>query len=76
MLSGELSTKLTGRHIEIEMLSLNFFEYVDMKRCFNKEVSINIYQEFEEFIRNGGFPGSLNYDSYEDKLMYTKSVIE
>lgn len=76
LLSGELSTKLTGRHIEIEMLPLNFFEYVDMKRYFNKEVNINIYQEFEEFIRNGGFPGSLNYDSYEDKLMYTKSVIE
>ena len=30
LLSGELVTKLTGRYIEIEMLPLNFYEYVDM----------------------------------------------
>lgn len=76
LLSGELATKLTGRHIEIEMLPLNFYEYVDMKRFLNKEINSNIYHEFEEFIRNGGFPGSLYYDTYEDKLLYTKSVIE
>lgn len=75
LLSGELITKLTGRYIEIEMLPLNFYEYVDMKRFKNKNVNTNIYQEFEEFIRNGGFPGSLNYDNYEDKLLYTKNVI-
>lgn len=57
------------------MLPLNFYEYVDMKRFKNKNVNTNIYQEFEEFIRNGGFPGSLNYDNYEDKLLYTKNVI-
>ena len=76
LLSGELVTKLTGRYIEIEMLPLNFYEYVDMKRFLGKEVNNNIYKEFEEFIRNGGFPGSLKYDSYEDKLLYTKNVIE
>ena len=76
LLSGELATKLTGRHIEIEMLPLNFYEYVDMKRFLNKEINSNIYHEFEEFIRNSGFPGSLYYDTYEDKLLYTKSVIE
>ena len=75
LLSGELITKLTGRYIEIEMLPLNFYEYVDMKWFKNKYVNTNIYQEFEEFIRNGGFPGSLNYDNYEDKLLYTKNVI-
>lgn len=76
LLSGELVTKLTGRYIEIEMLPLNFYEYVDMKKFMNKEVDANIYHEFEEFIRNGGFPGSLYYDTYEDKLLYTRSVIE
>ena len=75
LLSSELINKLTGRYIEIEMLPLNFYEYVDMKRFKNKNVNTNIYQEFEEFIRNGGFPGSLNYDNYEDKLLYTKNVI-
>ena len=75
LLSGELVTKLTGRYIEIEMLPLNFYEYVDMKKFLNKSINSNIYLEFEEFIRNGGFPGSLNYDNYEDKLLYTKNVI-
>lgn len=76
LLSGELVTKLTGRHIEIEMLPLNFYEYVDMKKFLGKEIDSNIYREFEEFIRNGGFPGSLKYDNYEDKLLYTKNVIQ
>lgn len=76
LLSGELMTKLTGRYIEVEMLPLNFYEYVDMKKFMNKKVDVNIYHEFEEFVRNGGFPGSLYYDNYEDKLLYTKSVIE
>lgn len=76
LLSGELVTKLTGRYIEIEMLPLNFYEYVDMKKFMGKEINTNIYNEFEEFIRNGGFPGSLNYDKYEDKLLYTENVIK
>lgn len=58
------------------MLPLNFYEYVDMKRFLGKEVNINIYNEFEEFIRNGGFPGLLNYDRYEDKQLYTENVIK
>ena len=75
LLSGELATKLTGRYIEIEMMPLNFYEYVDMKRFLEKEVNSNIYLEFEEFIRDGGFPGSLYYSSHEDKLLYTKNII-
>ena len=76
LLSGELMTKLTGRYIEIEMMPLNFYEYVDMKKFLNKKIDTNIYREFEEFIREGGFPGSLKYETYEDKLLYTKSIIE
>ena len=76
LVSGELMTKLTGRYIEIEMMPLNFYEYVDMKKFLNKKIDTNIYREFEEFIREGGFPGSLKYETYEDKLLYTKSIIE
>ena len=75
LLSGELVTKLTGRYIEIEMMTLSFFEYVDMKRFLNKSVNENIYLEFEEYIRNGGFPKSLYYNNYEEKITYTSSVI-
>ena len=75
LLSGELVTKLTGRYIEIEMMTLSFYEYIDMKRFLNKSVNENIYLEFEEYIRNGGFPKSLYYDNYEEKITYTSSVI-
>lgn len=75
LLSGELITKLTGRYVEIEMMTLSFYEYVDMKRFLNKSVNSNIYLEFEEYIRNGGFPKSLFYDNYEEKITYTSSVI-
>ena len=47
LLSGELVTKLTGRKIEIEMLPLNFYEYVDMKRHLNIMVKDSMYDEFE-----------------------------
>lgn len=75
LLSGELVTKLTGRYIEIEMMTLSFYEYVDMKKFLNKSVNENIYLEFEEYIRNGGFPKSLYYDNYDEKITYTSSVI-
>ena len=75
LLSGELVTKLTGRYIEIEMMTLSFFEYVDMKKFLGKEANNNIYLEFEEYIRNGGFPKSLYYDNYDEKITYTTSVI-
>lgn len=75
LLSGELVTKLTGRYIEIEMMTLSFYEYVDMKRFLNKNINENIYLEFEEYIRNGGFPKSLYYDNYDEKITYTSSVI-
>lgn len=75
LLSGELATKLTGRYVEIEMLPLTFYEYVDMRKFLGKEIDLNIYHEFENYVRDGGFPGSLYYDRYEDKLLYTQSVI-
>ena len=75
LLSGELITKLTGRYIEIEMMTLSFYEYVDMKKFLGKNVNENIYLEFEEYIRNGGFPKSLYYDNYNEKILYTSSVI-
>lgn len=75
LLSGELVTKLTGRYIEIEMMPLSFYEYVDMKKFLGKSINENIYLEFEEYIRNGGFPKSLYYDNYEEKILYTSSVI-
>ena len=74
LLSGELATKLTGRKIELDMLPLNFYEYVEMKKFLGKDVKES-NEEFELYIRDGGFPGTLKYDSDEDKKTYVKNVL-
>ena len=38
--SGELVTKLTGRYMEFEMLTLIFEEYIGMKKFYRKEKSL------------------------------------
>ena len=75
LLSGELVTKLTGRKIEIEMLPLNFYEYMELKKKLGKEVN-SIYEEFENYIKVGGFPGALKYDTYEEQITYVKNVLD
>ena len=45
LLSGELITQLTGRYIEIEMLPLNLYKYLDMKKIMDINVFIIIYKE-------------------------------
>lgn len=74
LLSGDLVTKLTGRKIEIEMLPLNFYEYLEMKKCLGKNIN-SIYEEFENYIKIGGFPGALNYDSSDDQQLYVKNIL-
>mgnify|MGYP004448489725 CR=1 FL=1 len=76
LLSGELMTKLTGRYIEFEMMPLNFEEYVAMKKFYSKTVKQNLTEEFDDYIREGGFPKTIFYDNAEDKKAYVKSVIK
>ena len=75
LLSGELMTKLTGRYVEIEMFTLTFYEYLEMKRFMEKSVSQNVVEEFTTFIRDGGFPKSLEFDNIDDRNLYVQSVI-
>ena len=75
LLSGELVTKLSGRKIEIEMLPLNFYEYLEMKKLLNKNIDNNYYIEFRKYIRYGGFPKALQYNNEEDALKYTQSIL-
>lgn len=75
LLSGELITKLTGRYIEFEMYTLTFEEYIGMKKYLGKEINPNLTKEFDQYILEGGFPKTLQYDSVNDKRTYIKSVI-
>ncbi|MBY0543931.1 MAG: ATP-binding protein [Gammaproteobacteria bacterium] len=68
LLSSELSTKLTGRHIVIELLPFSFREYL---RFINNEIDINkpiLTKErallkgiFNQYMQDGGIPEYLQY---------------
>ena len=74
LLSGELMTKLTGRYVEFEMFTLSFSEFLDMKRFMGKEVG-DVRIEFDEYLRYGGFPRSLEYEDPEAKARYIEDVV-
>lgn len=75
LLSGELVTKLTGRYIAFEMFPLTFNEYLGMKRFLGKPIAANLVEEFDSFLRNGGLPKSVQYDSETDRRTYVESVV-
>ena len=74
LLSGELMTKLTGRYVEFEMFTLSFSEFLDMKRFMGKVVG-DARIEFDEYLRYGGFPRSLEYEDPEAKARYIEDVV-
>lgn len=75
LLSGELATKLTGRYIEFNILPLSFDEYLDMKKFYGKEISIDETDELRNYILEGGFPYVLNLNSMNDKRRYVQNLI-
>lgn len=75
LLSGELATKLTGRYIDFNILPLSFDEYLDMKKFYGKEISIDETDELRNYILEGGFPYVLNLNSMNDKRRYVQNLI-
>ena len=67
LLSGELSTTLTGRHLTIELFPFDFDEYRLLKSG----------KGFDSFLFEGGFPRVLTFDQPERLLReYFSDVIE
>lgn len=75
LLSGELSTKLTGRYIEFELYTLSFDEYLEMKRFYNKDINPNTIVELNNYILEGGFLRTIQFDDLQVKRTYTESVV-
>lgn len=65
LLSDEISTKLTVRYISFEVFTLDFREYIEMKKFYGQTVSDDLNAELGEFIMNGGFPKALEFDTPE-----------
>lgn len=76
LLSGELSTKLTGRYVAFEIFTLSFDEYEDIKKFYGKNISPNRMEELNRYILEGGFPRAIQFENLADKLLYTRSVVE
>lgn len=75
LLSGEMSTKLIGRYIEFELYTLSFDEYLEMKRFYNKDINPNTIVELNNYILEGGFPRTIQFDDLQVKRTYTESVV-
>ena len=59
ILSRELGTKLTGRHLSVELFPFSFKEFLSLKK---KSPSLN---SFEEYLTKGGFPEYIKNENPE-----------
>lgn len=75
LLSSELTTKLTGRHIEFKTMPLSFDEYLGMKGFLGKTISDDL-SELTNYIYEGGFPFTVKLSSLDDKRTYVQSLID
>lgn len=56
LLSSELSTYLSGRYVQLTIYTLSFKEYLQFKKKYTTKNIDNNYNEFENYLRYGGFP--------------------
>jgi predicted AAA+ superfamily ATPase len=80
LLSSELSTHLTGRHLKIELYPFSFKEVLKFKglsygNILTSEKKAEVLTCFDFFLENGGFPEYLKYNdsdfvkrTYDDVL--------
>ena len=61
MLSGDLATLLTGRYVEIKMLPLSFYEFLEITGSGQE-------QGFSEYMRDGGLPYVAVMDRTPEKV--------
>lgn len=76
LLSDEISTKLTGRYLKFETFTLDFYEYLEMKKFLKKDINEDLLNELEEYIYNGGFPKALEFEGEEAKHAYERGIVE
>ena len=77
LLSKELGTHLTGRHIQIELYPFSFKEFLDFKHVkiseedfYTTEGRAQLRKQFEHYLNQGGFPEYLKNNNTE----YLKSL--
>ncbi len=68
MMSSEISTYLTGRYVTFYIYTLSFDEYLTFKKSYS--TIYNIKQEFNQYVRLGGFP-AIHLQEYSQDEVYT-----
>lgn len=77
LLSGELATHLTGRHLKVELFPFSFAEYCDYKKLSTlhgttKEKGL-LRAAFDDYLHEGGFPELLNENR---KQAYINTLVD
>jgi len=85
LLSGELATVLTGRHLDITVMPLSFPEFLRFKKLEIKDDhdliahNIELKSKLNEYLKFGSFPLVVNLDKEQDKestlLSYYDDVV-
>jgi len=74
ILSGELATLLSGRYIKIEIYPFSFNEILEYKKIKFGEISLSDETKiFNEYMKYGGLPRTLNFDE-EEKIDYLSDI--
>lgn len=68
MMSSEISTYLTGRYVTFYIYTLSFDEYLMFKKSYS--TIYDIKQEFNQYVRLGGFPAT-HLQEYSQDEVYT-----
>ena len=66
MMSSEISTYLTGRYVTFHIYTLSFDEYLTFKKSYS--TIYDIKQEFNQYVRLGGFPATHLQEYSQDEV--------
>ena len=73
LLSGELSTYLSGRYIEFVVYPFSFKEFFEIMKEKNKEIDLK--EAFQDYVKFGGMPFLHNLDyNYEASMQYLQDL--
>ncbi len=82
LLSSEISTKLTGRHLDIFLRPFSFPEYLDMQEIevgddalYTSESRVELKVQFEHYLSSGGMPEYLKYNDMEILLRTYEDIV-
>lgn len=80
LLSSELGTKLTGRHLDLTLLPFSFIEYlgyynIEYNKNYNLKEKSKILRFFDKFLLDGSYPQFLEENNTEIiRHIYTDAI--